>query len=624
MKLAEKLTLQTFKKGFQTLVKDGPGVFLEKAKDRLRPAVNYDKWLKEVGPDKETLSLQRQAAWDNMPLFSIVIPVYCTPEEYLRDMLDSICGQTYEKWEICMADGSNGKDNGLVEAVSAEYQQKLSCKLKYKRLKANLGIAENTNEAISMAQGEYVVFMDHDDLLTQDALYEIAKAVKETGSDVLYSDEDKIDMNGKHYFMPHFKPDFNIDLLRSVNYICHLFAVKKNILESVGGVSEEFEGAQDYDLIFRCVEAADSIHHIPRILYHWRAHSSSTSENPQSKLYAFEAGIRAINAHYKRLGIPARAEHGVSLGIYRTKYFWQEKPLVSILIPNKDHTDDLEKCLKSIFHSAYTNYEIIIIENNSRDEKTFAYYEKLQQMHNNIHIIVWKEAFNYSKINNFGASHAKGEYLWLLNNDTEIISEDCLYELLGYAMREDVGAVGARLYYKDNTIQHAGVVIGFGGIAGHAFVNQRKDEFGYFARAMCQQDYSAVTAACMMTRKAVFEAAGGFTEELTVAFNDIDYCMKVRSMGKLIVYNPYAELYHFESKSRGAEDTREKRLRFHKEILLFAERWKEILEKGDPYYNENLTLKRADFSLKMPKEHNFSPYRYIQEVKKEVEKETVG
>ena len=408
-------------------------------------------------------------------------------------------------------------------------------------------------------------------------------------------------MDGHKFFQPHFKPDYNPDLLCTVNYICHLFVVDRKIIDKVGMLRSEFDGAQDYDFIFRCIEAVDpsEIYHIPKILYHWRCHEDSTAENPESKTYAFEAGKRAIEAHYERTGIHAEVYQGEFLGLYRTRFIRDHDPLISIVIPNKDHIEDLKRCMDSIDKkSTYQNYEYIIVENNSTDEKTFQYYKELEASNPKAHVVYWDREFNYSAINNYGASFAKGEYLLLLNNDTEIINPDCLEELLGYCMRSDVGAVGARMYYEDDTIQHAGVVIGFGGIAGHCFVLQPRGTTGYCHRIICAQDYSAVTAACMMVKREAFDKVGGLTEELAVAFNDIDFCMKLRAAGYLIVYNPYAELYHYESKSRGLEDTPEKVARFNKEIQIFEKRWPDILRNGDPYYNPNLTLKSQDFSLR--------------------------
>lgn len=631
MRLAEKLTAQTFIKGFRTLRDEGVDAFVRKLKARLRPAIDYEKWRRENEPSEEELQQQKNATWETMPLFSVVVPLYRTPQNFLREMIESVANQTYVNWELCLSDGSGDAGVTQVEQIIKEYQKKYK-NIRYIRSEKPLQIAENTNLALSLVSGDYIAFMDHDDTLTPDALYEAAKVIAEKkekddkAPDLIYSDEDKLDMKTGKYFMPHFKPDFNIDLLRSVNYICHLCIVKRELADRLGGLLPEMNGAQDHDYILRAVEQTENIVHISKVLYHWRSHENSTAENPESKRYAYEAGKLAVTRHYERLGIPASVEDGISPGIYKTTYHWQEKPLVSVLIPNKEHAEDLDKCLQSLFRSAYQNFEVIIIENNSEKPETFAYYEQVQQAHANVKVVTYKAegGFNYSKINNFGAQYAKGQYLLLLNNDIEFIGTNCLDELLGYAMREDVGAVGARLYFEDDTIQHAGVVIGFGGIAGHTFVNQRREELGYFARAMCQQNYSAVTAACMLTRTEDFRSVGGLTEELSVAFNDIDYCMKLREKGKLIVYNPYAEAHHYESKSRGAEDTPEKKLRFHREILWFGERWQKILDEGDPYYNPNLTLDRADFALKLGAERQRPKGYYMDLVRREVEKETNG
>ena len=534
---------------------------------------DYGEWYELTKPTEEDLKAQRETHFEKEPLFSVVIPVYKTPERYLKEMLDSILDQTYGNWEVCIADGSpRGQD---VEKVLKKYAQKDS-RIRYEILGGNRGISGNTNAALAMAKGEYVILADHDDTIPPQAFYEVAKAInKHPDCDVLYSDEDKLDMDGKALFDPHFKPDFNPDLLTSVNYICHLFVVKKELLDQVGGFRQEFDGAQDYDFIFRCTEQAKEIVHIPQVLYHWRCHQDSTASNPESKMYAFEAGSRAIMAHYERMGIPAeRVEKGVDYGIYHTTFKIKGEPLISIIIPNKDHSKDLDVCVRSILEkSTYRNLEFIIVENNSTEPETFAYYKKMEEKHPSFHVVTWKEGFNYSAINNFGASFAKGEYLLLLNNDTELLEPDSIREMLGFCQREEVGIVGARLLYADDTIQHAGVVIGFGGIAGHTFIGLHKAENSYFHRAMCAQDYSAVTAACLMTKKSVFEAVGGLSTELAVAFNDIDYCMKVRTLGKLVVYAPYATLYHYESKSRGLEDTPEKVARFNREVAIFIKKW---------------------------------------------------
>lgn len=566
----------------------------------------YKEWIRKYGITKAELEKQRNTTFSYQPVFSIVIPLYKTRPKYLREMIESVESQTYGKWELCLADGS-GEESPLISIVE-EYAERDS-RIHYTVLKENKGIAENTNAAITMATGDYIVLADHDDLMTENALFECAKVLNEDNAiDVIYSDEDKVDMNGKKYFEPHFKSGYNIDLLCSMNYICHLFVVKRNLLEQIAEVDakdghaiyerSEYDGAQDYDFILRCVEVAQNIHHIPKVLYHWRCHLNSTADNPESKMYAFEAGRKAIQAHYDRVGIPAEVSHGQFYGIYKTTYRWTEQPLVSIIIPNKDHIEDLKVCMDSIEeNSTYRNFEFVIVENNSTEQATFDYYDEIRQREN-VTVLYYEGGFNFSKINNFGAKAAKGEYLLLLNNDTEIINPDCLWEMLGYCMREDVGIVGARLYYKDDTIQHAGVVLGFGGIAGHAFIGSSRYDNGYMNRIICAQDYSAVTAACMMTKKSVFEQVGGLSEEYQVAFNDIDYCMKVREVGKLVVYNPAVELYHYESKSRGLEDTPEKVERFNSEVARFIDDWNEQLQEGDSYYNPNLSLDKADFSLK--------------------------
>ena len=575
------------------------GKIVAKVKTASTREIPYQKWILKHLPSQKELEKQKREKFDFQPKISIVIPLYKTPEKYLRQLVDTVKAQTYPNWELCLSDGS-GADSpiaGLLKSLEASDER-----IKVVSHDKPLQISENTNAGIKIATGDYIAFADHDDELTPHALFECVKALnKDRKIRVLYSDEDKMSMDGHKFFQPHFKPDYNPDLLCTVNYICHLFVVERNIIDKVGTLRSEFDGAQDYDFIFRCIEAVDpsEIYHIPKILYHWRCHEDSTAENPESKMYAFEAGKRAIEAHYERTGIHAEVYKGEFLGLYRTRFIRDHDPLISIIIPNKDHIDDLKRCMDSIDKkSTYRNYEYIIVENNSTDEKTFQYYKELEASNPKAHVVYWDREFNYSAINNYGATFAKGEYLLLLNNDTEIINEDCLEELLGYCMRSDVGAVGARMYYEDDTIQHAGVVIGFGGIAGHCFVLQPRGTTGYCHRIICAQDYSAVTAACMLVKREAFDKVGGLTEELAVAFNDIDFCMKLRAADYLIVYNPYAELYHYESKSRGLEDTPEKVARFNKEIQTFEKRWPDILRNGDPYYNPNLTLKSQDFSLK--------------------------
>ncbi|MDO4338127.1 MAG: glycosyltransferase family 2 protein [Eubacteriales bacterium] len=589
------------KKGMNYLRANGAKALFVKSVRKLSEAANrpveYSKWIEQHLPGPSELEKQRKTKFACEPKISLVVPLYKTRPEYLEQLIDSVKAQTYANWELCLSDGS-GADSPIKELLEKYAEQDGRIKVVYHE--EPLRIAENTNAAIDIATGDFIAFGDHDDVLTANAFFECVKAVNEKPeTEVLYSDEDKMSIHGNKFFLPHFKPDFNLDLLCTVNYICHLFVAKRELLDKVGTLRPEFDGAQDYDFIFRCVEATEHIYHIPKILYHWRSHEDSTAENPESKLYAFEAGKRAVQAHFDRIHVPAEVYQGEYLGLYRTRYLWKEKPLVSILIPNKDHIEDLERCIKSIEEkSSYRNFEYIIIENNSTEEATFAYYKELEARNPKVRVVYWDGVFNYSEINNFGASFANGEYLLLLNNDTEVINDDWLEEMLGYCMRPDVGIVGARLYYEDDTIQHAGVVLGFGGIAGHCFVQQPRGNTGYCHRIICAQNYSAVTAACMMVRKKVFDEVGGLSADLAVAFNDIDFCLKVRDKGYLVVYNPYAELYHYESKSRGLEDTPEKKARFAKEIATLESHWPKIFEKPDPYYNVNLTLKSQDFSLK--------------------------
>ena len=600
-KLMNLMNMETVHVAWDFLKENGLKALILKSKHKIQGIdddYDYAEWWNLTKPSEEELEEQKKKKFDYMPKFSIVIPVYKTPEKFLKEMLDSIVEQTYANWELCIADGSPAGES--VENVLKKYAEK-DARIRYQVLGENRGISGNTNAALEMAEGDFIVLADHDDRLTPNALFECAKKLNENENcDVLYSDEDKLDMDGDELFDPHFKPDFNPDLLTSVNYICHLFVVKKELLDKVGGFRAEYDGAQDYDFIFRCTENAKQICHIPKVLYHWRCHPNSTASNPESKLYAFTAGSRAIMDHYKRVGIEAeKVEKGVDYGIYHTTFKIKDDPLVSVIIPNKDHTVDLDNCIRPMLtEGTYKNLEFVIVENNSTEDETFAYYKELEASNPKAHVVYWDGIFNYSAINNFGAAHAKGDYLLLLNNDTEIISPDCLEQLLGYCMRPDVGAVGARLYYEDDTVQHAGVVVGFGGIAGHCFVQQKRDATGYCHRIICAQDYSAVTAACMMVKREAFDKVHGLSEEFQVAFNDIDFCLRLGKAGYLVVYNPYAELYHYESKSRGLEDTPEKVARFNREIASFEKHWPEILRDGDPYYNPNLTLESQDFSLK--------------------------
>ncbi len=596
-KLVQKLSPYTIQKGIRYLRHYGPKEFWIRLHERFESeAVPYEAWYEQYRPDEKILEEQRKKRFPIAPLISVTVPAFRTPEEFLRRMLDSLLMQTYGNWELCLANGS--PEDADMARVLAEYAQRDS-RIRFENLEKNLGIAENTNRALFMARGEFVGLLDHDDLLAPNALFEIVKALqKEPDAQVFYTDEDKVTADGEEHFQPHLKPDFNLDLLRSNNYICHFFVAKRELIKKAGGFRAEYEGAQDYDFIFRCVEKAEKIVHVPEILYHWRTHSSSTADNPASKMYAFEAGRRAISAHLERSSVKGIVTHTKDLGFYRVQYPLEGEPLVSIIIPNKDESETLAACLQSIREkTTYKNYEILIVENNSTTDEIFAYYEELAH-EENIHLLRWEKEFNYSAINNFAARKARGEYLLFLNNDVTVITPQWLEELLGVCQRPEVGAAGVKLLYPDNTIQHAGCVIGIGGIAGSMFVDMPAERSGYLHKASIMQDMSAVTAACMMMKKKVFEEVGGFAEKLAVAFNDMDLCLRVNKAGHLVVYDPYVQLYHAESKTRGAEDSKEKVRRFQREIEYMRCHWMHILKNGDPYYNKNLSLTRWDYSLK--------------------------
>lgn len=595
--LMKKISPYNIKKGILYLRHYGPKGFWIKLTERFQKSeIDYKEWLEKNMPTRQELDRQGKHKFKYAPKISILVPVYNTPETFLRQMIESVQKQTYGNWELCIANANPA--NEQVKAILKEYTEN-DARVKVTDVPENEGIAQNTNKALEIADGTFIGLLDHDDVLAENALYEVVKELnKAVDTDVIYTDEDKVSTAMDEYFSPNFKPDFNLDMLRSNNYFCHFFVAKKELIETVGGFRGEYNGAQDYDLFLRCIEKAERIAHIPKILYHWRVHQESTADNPLSKMYAYDAGQKAIEQHLKRCGVTAEVSKTENLGFYRVKYQQEGSPLVSILIPNKDQKDTLDQCLKSIeARTDYENYEIIIIENNSTEQETFEYYKQIKNP--KIRVIEWKDEFNYSAINNFGVRHAKGEYLLFLNNDIEVINSDWLGEMLSNCQREEVGAVGAKLYYPDNTVQHAGVIVGIGGVAGSVFVGLKRGYTGYMHRASIQQNLSAVTAACMMVKKSVFEEVGGFEEELKVAFNDIDFCLKIREKGHLIVYDPYVELYHYESKTRGAEDTTEKIRRFQSEIEYMRSHWSSILKNGDPAYNPNLSLKKWDYSLRV-------------------------
>ena len=545
---------------------------------------DYDTWLRIMRVSRQELFAQRKTKFSYAPKFSVVVPLYHTPAKFLKDLVRSMMYQSYANWELCLVNASP-EDVHLTSLL--ENWAMRDKRIRVIRLEKNLGIAQNTNAGIEASTGEFIAFLDHDDFLEPDALFCYVDALnKDKTIDVFYSDEDKTDEYAAHYFYPHFKSDFNIDLLHANNYMCHFLAVRKSLV----GLNEKFDGAQDYDFVLRLTENTKKIYHCPRILYHWRCSNQSTAASQGNKMYAIHAGKAALNAHYKRIGWNARAQEGAVDGWYQTKFTLKEEPLVSILIPNKDHTDDLDVCLNSFFERAdYQNYEFIIIENNSVLPETFAYYEKIEKEHDNVKVVYWEAGFNYSAINNFGFKFAKGDYIMLLNNDVELITPDIFQSMLGFCMRPEVGIVGAKLLYNDHTVQHAGVLVGAGGLADHVFKGIHEDDPGYMGRAISSQDVSAVTAACLLVKRSVYEEVGGLEEEFQVAFNDVDFCLKVRKAGYLIVYDADVKLFHYESKSRGMEDTTDRFIRFGNEMMLLNSKWDILSTFVDPYYNPNLS-----------------------------------
>lgn len=533
--------------------------------------------------------------------FSILVPLYNTPEKFLREMIASVQAQTYPKWELCLADGSD-REHHFVGDICRELAHSDS-RIKYRKLEKNLGISENTNECLRMATGEFIALFDHDDLLHPCALYENMKMICEENADYVYTDEvtfhgDSID----NMATMHFKPDFSPDNLLANNYICHFSVFDRKLLEKTELFRSAYDGSQDHDMILRLTKAAKNVKHIPKVLYYWRSHAGSVADNIDAKTYAIDAAKRAVRDYCKDNSIPLRKVESTKAfpTIFQLSYEISGNPLVSIIIPNKNHKEDLEKCIESIrWKSTYTNYEIIVVENNSTEEVTFAYYKELEKS-DNIHVIYYPGEFNYSKINNTGVREAKGEYLILLNNDIKIISPNWIEEMLMHAQRKEVGAVGAKLFYPDNTIQHAGIVLGLGAhrSAGHTHYGMPKENLGYMGRLCYTQNVTAVTGACLMVKKSRYEEVGGLDEDFKVALNDVDFCLKLRKKGYLNIFTPFAEAFHFESKSRGFEDSKAKRERYIEECNNFKKKWSRELEAGDPYYNPNFSLDYSDYSLR--------------------------
>ncbi len=603
--LIKRLNLSNIKKVLKSIKTNGFKNTMGIIKARVsgvNPVVDqnqiYQEWIKNNEPTPEEIEEQRKTKFKINPKISILVPMYNTPYNFFKELVECLINQTYTNWELCLADGSPEKDKELEEIYLQDER------IKYKFLGENKGIAGNTNECIKMATGDFIALFDHDDLLPVFSLYEVVKCINENPEvEFIYTDEDKITTLDKPRFNPHFKPDFSLDFLRANNYICHFSVFKKELMDKLEGERSKYDGAQDFDIILRVAENTKNIIHIPKVLYHWRVHPNSTAQaEVQSKPYAFEAGIPAIQDHLERMGLKGKVEHGASLGTYRTRYEFEGTPKVSIVIPNKDEKETLTTCIDSILKkTTYQNYEIIIVENNSETEEIWDYYKELEK-NDKIKVIKYEEkGFNYSKIINLGVRNSDGEFIVQLNNDTEIETPDWLEDMLGFASREDVGAVGVKLFYPDNTIQHAGIVFGVDDVATHLFRGLPRHFHGYFARESTIQDFSAVTAACMMAKKSTYEEVGYMSEDMPVAFNDLDFCLKIRQTGKLIVYDPFVTVTHYESKTRGYEDTPEKVARFQEEIKKFKNKWKDIYEKGDPYYNPNFSIKSAQYDIRPDK-----------------------
>lgn len=546
---------------------------------------------------------QRQTVFPKKIKFSILVPLYNTTIKYLSEMIDSVVAQTYGDWELCLADGSDA-EHSEVGRCCQKYAEN-DKRIVYKKLQENKGISGNTNECIAMATGDFLALFDHDDLLHPSALYEMMKVICEQNADFIYTDESVFQNDDiTDIIHLHFKPDFAPDNLLTNNYICHFTAFDAELIKTVG-MFRQYDGSQDHDMILRLTSVAKRIVHIPRVLYYWRSHPTSVASDISAKPYVVDAGKRVVKDFLTAKGIDAEVESSkVFPVIYRIKYPIKKRPLISILIPNKDHVKDLMTCIESIRElSTYDNYEIIVIENNSTQEITFRYYDYLVSLAN-VSVVRYEGAFNYSAINNFGAKHANGEYLLLLNNDIKVITPEWMEEMLMFAQREDVGAVGAKLYYEGGNIQHAGIVIGMGPArtAGHIHYDMPKVAGGYMGKLHYAQNVSAVTGACLMVKRALFDELGGLDETFSVAYNDVDFCLRIREKGYLNIFAPDAELYHYESRSRGFETTEAKRIRHDREAAMFRERWADLLAKGDPYYNINCSLDYADYKIRRENE----------------------
>lgn len=554
-------------------------------------------------PKPEEVKRQQNTRFSKPIIFSILMPLYNTPEKFLRQAIESVIMQTYPGWELCLADGSDA-EHAEVEQICKEYMAR-DRRIRYRKLKKNEGISGNTNACLDMAAGDFIALFDHDDVLHPCVLFEYMKAICDQGADYIYCDE--ATFRGKEtiddMITLHFKPDYAPDNLRANNYICHFSAFDRKLLECMPLFRSEFDGSQDHDMILRLTAKAKCVTHVPKLLYYWRSHAGSVASDINAKRYAIEAAKGAVADSLRQQGFENFEITSTKAfeTIFRIKYEILGNPKVGIVIPNKDHLGDLQRCITSILDkTTYDNYEIIVVENNSTTDEIYEYYKKIQE-YDNVRVITYEDDFNYSKINNLGVENAQGEYILLLNNDTKVITLDWIEELLMYAQREDVGAVGAKLYYEDMTIQHAGVVLGLGAhrTAGHSHYRVSSNNLGYMGRLCYAQNVMAVTGACLMMKKSLYTELGGLDENFAVSLNDVDLCVRAWKEGYVNVFTPFAELYHYESVSRGLDDSGEKAARYDRESEAFRTKWKELLVKGDPYYNVNFSLDRSDFALKL-------------------------
>ncbi len=609
----------------------GPRGVLRKLSYKKREREAMKQFGTESFPGPEQAARERDTVFPRMVKISILVPLWNNPKEFQIEMLDSVMNQTYQNWELCLADGSDA-DHGYIGEICREYAARARGRIVYKHLGKNDGIAGNTNACLAMATGEYIGLLDQDDLLHPSVLYEYVKAINERNADYLYCDETTFKSGDINRMLTmHFKPDYAPDNLRANNYICHFSVFSRKLLDGTELFRKKYDGSQDHDMILRLTDNAGKVVHVPRLMYYWRSHSGSVASGIGAKPYATQAARGAVAEHLRKHGYDHFKIESTRAfeTIFRIRYQIIGSPKISIVIANKDHADDLRRCVSSIREkSTYDNYEIIIVENNSTSGEIREYYSGLlgydygqavqgsgesnapqnceaagllRSEDGRIGIVTYRGGFNYSAVNNLGVRHASGEYILLLNNDTEVITVTWMEELLMYAQRRDVGAVGAKLYYPDKTIQHAGVVIGLGAhrTAGHVHYKQHRQNLGYMGRLCYAQDMTAVTGACLMVKKSLYLEAGGLDESFAVSLNDVDFCLKLREKGLLNVFTPFAELFHYESASRGSDVQGENASRYDRESEVFREKWKEALAAGDPYFNPNFSLDRSDFSLKI-------------------------